>query len=54
MHTSTTVQGSVTKTSELPAWTAPTLTELHLATNTLGMFQTDADAGANANNSADS
>lgn len=46
-------QDSVTQASELPAWTTPTLTELHLANNTLSIATTNADGG-NGTNSADS
>lgn len=40
-----TSQDSVTQVSELPAWTTPTLTELHLATNTLMMNSQNVDGG---------
>lgn len=43
-----------TAATELPAWSAPTLSELHVATSTLAMSLTDADAGNSADMEADS
>lgn len=48
----TTTHDTVTQASELPAWTTPTLTEIHLVNNTLSMSANAADGGFDVNNQA--